>query len=129
VTDILWLFERGPCPWPVGAGRPGQLGSYPPLPMPRCGTGWPESAEGAGAALSEGRCPACGTELDQQWTMWVPDQEDLELCIPYVPDKVAHWLGHWCRCCDAGWALVQRPRGFSEPRVVGMLPLGVGAEA
>ena len=127
MSEILWLFERGPSPWSLGAARPGQVGLCPPLPIPRCGVGWPETSEDAGIALSEGRCPACGTGLDPQLTVWIPDQEDLELCIPYVPERVSHWLGHWCRCCDAGWVLVRNPRGFSEPRVIGMLPLEVGA--
>lgn len=62
--------------------------------------------------------------------MWIPDQEDFEVCIPYLPERQSKWLGHRCRCCDAGWVLEQKPRGFNELRVIGILPLNlIGAEA
>jgi len=54
--------------------------------------------------------------------LWVPDEGDVELSIPYIEEGRTGWLGHRCGCCDAGWALVAHPRGFPAPTVVGMLP-------
>lgn len=125
MSDILWLFDRGP--WPEKQARPGQVGPHSALSLVACGAGWPETSEDALAALSEGRCPACGLGLDPTWVMWIPDQEDFDIAIPFLPEKVAHWLGHWCPCCKTGWAIVQHPRGFNGPRVVAMLPLWISA--